>query len=93
MFCCLALEITGHETPVVVGLSRNITCTTHLEVSRIEWVVTAKRDVISREKGQSVTLSLSPEDTGLDGTEFTCRIITMQGRTFNETITVEVLGK
>ena len=72
--------------------SRNITCTTHLEVSRIEWVVTAVGSAVSVGEGQSVTLSLSPEHPGLNGAEFTCKIITTQGRTFSETIAVEVKG-
>ena len=88
----LALEITGHEAPVLVGLSRNITCTTHLEVSSINWVVTAVGNSVSTGEGQSVTLPLSPEHTGIDGTEFTCLIVTVQGRSFSETIAVEVKG-
>ena len=91
----LAVEVRGHETPVVIGLPHNITCSTHLKVTRIEWVVTAVGNAVETEEGgaQSVVLPLNPTTTGLNGAEFTCRITTAQGKTFSEIISVEVKGE
>ena len=90
-----ALEISGHETPVIVGLSRSINCSTHLEVTRMEWVVVAVGNAVEVDEdgGQSLVLPISPTTTGLDGAEFTCKITTARGKIFSETITVEVEGQ
>ena len=90
-----ALEVSGHETPVLVGLSRNITCSTHLEVVRMEWVVVAIGNAVEEREdgGQSLILPLKPTTTGLDGAEFTCKITTTGGKKFSETITVDVKGQ
>ena len=90
-----AFEVSGHETPVLVGLSRNITCSTHLEVVRMEWVAVAMGNAVEerKDRGQSLVLSLKPNTTGQDGAEYTCKITTTGGKTFSETITVEVKGQ
>ena len=93
IFLYPALNVRGHETVIFVGLSRNITCSTHLEVVRMEWVVIGNA-VEEREDGvQSLVLPLKPTTTGLDGAEFTCKITTTGGKTFSETITMEVKGE
>ena len=90
-----ALEVSGHKTPAIVEISRNITCSTHLEVVRMEWVVVAVGNAVEEREdgGQSLILPLKPTTTGLDGAEFTCKITTTGGKTFSETIIVEVKGK
>ena len=95
IFLYPALNVSGHETVIFVGLSRNITCSTHLEVVRMEWVVVAMGNAVEeREDGvQSLVLPLKPTTTGLDGAEFTCKITTTGEKTFSETITVEVKGE
>ena len=77
-----------------MGLSRNITCSTHLEVVRMEWVVVAVGNAVEEREdgGQSLILPLKPTTSGLDGAEFTCKITTTGGKTFSETITVDVKG-
>ena len=91
----LALEVTGHESVVLVGLPRDINCSTHLEVTRMEWVLAGVSDPVEEREdgGQSLTLSLNPTDTGLDGAVFTCKVTTARGKTFQETITIEVKGR
>ena len=32
------IQITGHEEPLVAGASTNLTCTSDLDVDRIEWL-------------------------------------------------------
>lgn len=95
MFVYLAVVISGHETPVLVGLSRDIICTTYLNVTKMEWMlVGVSEPVEQREDGeQSLTLPLNPTNTGLDEAKFTCRVTTARGKIFEETITVRVKGK
>ena len=90
-----ALEVSGHETPALLGQTKRITCSTHLEVVRMEWVAVAMENTVEEREdgGQSLVLSLKPTSTDLDGAEFTCKITTTGGKTFSETITVEVKGK
>ncbi len=43
--------------------------------------------------GQNLELPLIPDNVGLNGAEFTCRVTTAQGKTFSKTITIEVRGE
>ena len=60
----------------------------------MEWVVVAMGNTVEEREdgGQSLVLPLKPT-TSQDGTEFTCKITTTGGKTFSETITVEVKGQ
>ncbi len=91
----LALVISGHESPVIVGLSRSINCTTSLQVVRMEWVLVGNQDPEEEREdgGQSLTLLLQPESVALNGTNFTCRVTTKNGMKFEETVTVQVRGE
>ncbi len=86
-----ALEVRGHETVVLVNTSRSLSCSTHLEVTRMEWLL---GDSVM---GQNLELPLMPDNVGLNvglnGAEFTCRVTTARGKTFSETITIEVRGE
>lgn len=87
--------MVGHETPVLVGLSRDITCTSHLNVTKIEWILVGVAETVERREDgeQSLILPLNPTSTGLDGTRFICRVTTAKGKKFEKTITVHVKGK
>ncbi len=91
----LAVEVSGYETPVLVGLSRDINCTTHLNVTKMEWILVGVGEAVEKREdgGQSLTLPLNPKNTGLDSTKFTCRVTTARGKSFEETITVRVKGE
>ncbi len=89
----LALQVSGHESPVIVGLSRRINCTTSLQVVRMEWVLVGGQGDPEEERedgGQSLTLFLQPESVELNGTNFTCKVTTKNGMKFEETVTVQV---
>ena len=96
LYICLALEVKGHETPALVGMAHNITCSIPLEVRSMEWVlvgVGSPEPVSERmDGGQMLVLSLSADNRGLNGARFLCRIITSSGRTFQKTITLMVKG-
>ena len=42
--------------------------------------------------GQELVMTLDPKNTDLDGTMFTCRIITARGITLEEAIIINVRG-
>ena len=89
----IALEIRGHESPVIVGTSRNISCTSHLNTVRVEWLQEGRR-LTQREDGvKTLVWVLRPSNTEWNGVKFTCRITTTQGQSFNETITIQVRGE
>ena len=87
--------VTGHETLLLVGLSRNITCTTHLNVTKMEWIVVGLPGLAEKREdgGKSIILPLKPTSTGLDEAKFTCRVTTVKGKTFEKTITTRVQGE
>ena len=88
------MEVKGHEIPVIVGLSGSVNCTTSLQVVRMEWVLVGVGDAVEErdDGGQSLTLPLKPETTGLNGAKFTCRVTTTNGKKFEKTVTVKVKG-
>ena len=89
------MEVTGHETFALVDLSKDIICTTHLEITKMEWILDGVAETVEKrdDGGQSLTLVVKPTTTGLDGAKFTCRVTTTKGKTFQETITVKVKGR
>ena len=90
----IGLYVTGHEKSIIVNLQRIINCSTHLSVSRMEWILVGIRDdpVEETTSSQSLPLTLSPESVGLDGAMFTCRAVTVGGKVFEETVTIHVKG-
>ena len=62
----------GHESPIVVGLSRKINCTTILNVRSLVWVLlgVGSGDPVeeSSDGGASLELLLTPVATELNGT-------------------------
>ena len=92
------VNITGHETPLIIGLSRELVCTWRGEedAARMEWYLSlAGLDtgpIKSETNTSSLVLSPDPNSSGLDGALFTCRVTTFSGEHFEETITVEVRG-
>ena len=88
------MEITGYERPFIVGLAGVITCTTTLNVTKMEWFLVGVDDFVEEQNSGNDTLylPLDPKTTGLDGAMFTCKVTTMSGREYNETITIHVKG-
>ncbi len=88
----IALETGGHESPVIVGTTRNIFCTSLLNTTSIEWLQDGRRISTREDGGKTLILALNPNDTDFNGTKFTCRITTAKGLSFNETLTIQVRG-
>ena len=80
---------------LMVGVSREIICSTHLEVTKMEWLLVGVVEPVEQREdgGQNLTLVLNPTDTELDGANYTCRVTTETGEILEETITIEVKGR
>ena len=61
----------------------------------MEWVAVAVGNAVEEREdgGQSLVLPLTPTTSDLNDTEYTCMITTTGGKTFSETITVEMKGQ
>lgn len=95
MFIHPALHLSGYESPVIVGVSRDIVCTTFLNVTRMEWVLEGASGAPVEERedgGQSLVLTLNRRTMGLNGARFKCRVTTQHGNSFQETIALRVKG-
>lgn len=95
LFFSLAVEVTGHETFMLVGLSRDVICTTHHNVTKMEWTLVGVSETVEERSdgGKSLTLVVTPTSVGLDGAKFTCKITTTKGKSFEETVTIKVKGE
>ena len=91
----LALELSMQNTTLYVGSSMDISCSTHLEVAKMEWLMVGMAEPVEqREDGdQNLTLVLNPTDTELNGVNYTCRVTTKAGNVFQDFFTLEVKGK
>ena len=86
--------MSGHEDPLIVGLSRRMNCTTYLNVTRMEWLLVGLANPVEeRNSGEKeLVMTLNPENTDLDGAMFTCRVTITSGEKFEETVTLQVKG-
>ena len=88
------MEVNGHEDPLLVGLPRSISCTTYLNVTRMEWLLEGLvYPVEERDDGeQELVMTLNPKNADLDGAMFTCRVITARGKTIEEAVAMKIKG-
>ena len=72
----------------------DISCSTHLEVTKMEWLLVGVAEPLEQRKdgGQNLTLVLNPTDTELDRENYTCRVTTKAGSVFQDFFTLEVKG-
>ncbi len=96
LFSCLivalqALEIRGNERPLIVGLEPVIRCSTHLSVTKMEWLLVGIDFALETSHTQEISLPLDLSSDGLDGAMFKCRATTSSG-VYEETITIAVKG-
>jgi len=87
-----AVEIHGHEKPIVVGLTEEIHCSTHLNATKMEWFLVGVDDPLEISYGQHLTLTIDAKTTGLNGAMFTCRVTDVEGDQYEESVTVTVKG-
>ena len=81
---------------MIVGLQRDVNCTTFLDVTMMEWVPVGVGEPVERSEDgeQSLILTLNPNTTGLNGATFICRVTTADGgKVFEKSITIKVKGE
>ena len=88
----VAVEIRGHEKPIIVGVTVNINCSTHLNATSMEWFLVGVDDSLEKSYDQHLTLTIDAKTTGLNGAMFTCRVTDMEGNKYEESVTVRVKG-
>ncbi len=80
-----------------MGLSRIINCSTILSASKIEWVLggLGNGDPVEERSDGGTFLErfLTPEATELNRAKFICRVIPVNSRVIEETLTLEIKGK
>ncbi len=91
-FHITALEVQGNDNPLLVGLEPGIRCSTHLRVTKMEWLLVGLDFVLAVSHNQEVSLPLHVTSAGLDGAVFKCRATTSYGGVYEETITIAVKG-
>ena len=87
-----ALEVTGYESPIVVGLRGTLRCSTILNITSVKWYLAATENVLESSSSSIVEYNLTPNSAGLDGTRFTCKAETVNGEIYSKTITIQVKG-
>ena len=90
------IEISGHETPLIVGLARDIMCTWVGEgnATKMQWFLVGLVGLPIQTVMDSNSLILAPDLTtdGLNGAMFICKVTTASGKTDERTITLRVKG-
>ena len=88
----VAVEIRGHEKPFIVGLMRDINCSTNLNSTSMEWFLVGVDDSLEKSYNQHLTLTIDAKTTGLNGAMFTCRVTDVEGKKYEESVTIKVKG-
>ena len=86
-----AMEMSGYRDPIIVGLTRKLTCSTKLHVTSIQLFLVGLDIPMESTIDQELVFTIDPEDTALDGAMFTCKVNTASS-VYEETITLTVNG-
>ena len=89
----IALETTGYETPIVVGLQATLRCSTILNITSVKWYLAATENVLESSSSSIIEYNMTPNSVGLDGTRFTCKAETVDGVIYSKTISIKVKGE
>ena len=84
------IQVSSIQTPLTVGDTVSIVCSTDLDVTTIEWI----RDGVSvgNSSSQSLTLVLNPVSSEYHNTQYTCRVKSPYG-VQEETVNITVQSK
>ena len=87
-----AVEIHGHEKPIVVGLTEDIHCSTYLNATEMEWFLVGVDEPLEKSYGRHLTLTIDAKTTSLNGAMFTCRVTDVDGDQYEQSVTITVKG-
>ena len=86
------ITLSGLESPLTVGQSTTITCTTNIEVSSIEWMDETSTVLSSATDQTEVEYTIPLVRDDLQGLQYTCRAVS--GTTiYTETVEIQVVSK
>ena len=91
-FSLAAVEIHGHDKPILVGLVGEIYCSTYLNITQIEWFLVGVDLPKEKAYTQNVTLTIRGI-IGLNGDIFKCRVTDVEGQQYEESVTIIVKGE
>ena len=91
------MTVTGHEQPLIYGLSQDITCgMAGMEPVSMMWMLSVAGYNVPFVSDNSVSvlvLRLTPDpSSSLDGSEFTCVAVGSGGERYEVSITIRVKG-
>ena len=89
------MQIHGYEKPIIFGLSKEIYCITHLNVTQIEWFREGanNRPLEQSYDNQQLTITLDTKRARLNGAIFTCRVTDVEGKQYEESVSIRVKGE
>ena len=88
------MEIYGYEKPIIFGQSKKIYCITHLNATQIEWFrVRAYDELLEKSYNQQLTLTVDTKRERLNGAKFTCRVTDVEGKQYEESVSIRVKGE
>ena len=92
LYFITGITLSGLESPLTVGQSATITCTTNIEVSSIEWMDETSTVLNSATDQTEVEYTIPLVRDDLQGLQYTCRAVA--GTTiYTETVEIQVVGK
>ena len=94
VFPSTGITIGGLEQPLTVGQSATINCTTNIAVSSIELRNEAKAVLVNAaDQRVLLELNISPVSDDLQRQQYTCRVETVEGTVYTNTVDIQVVGK
>ncbi len=77
----------------MVGSNGTLTCTSELvDLASIEWLDGGGQSVAMTTGSASLNLTFTPVTDNLNGTTYTCRVNTLSGMSFNDSVVLSVEG-
>ena len=94
------IRVSSIQTPLTVGNTVSIMCSTDLDVATIEWIrdgvsvdnVAMNNATVDNSSSRSLTLLLDPVSADHHNTEYTCRVTSPYG-VQEETVNITVQGR
>ena len=84
----------GHEETIIVSLMIKIYCFTHLNTTQMELFGVGVNLPQAKSHGkQNLTVMINASSTALSGAIFTCRVTDVEGKQYEESVSIRVKGE
>lgn len=93
-FLSTGVVVTGNETPLIVGFSKDLTCTAvNIDVAKIEWrVFLFGLDLLVGSATGINELTITPNPPQVGTQMFRCIVTSTTGATYTQTAPVTITG-